>query len=367
MYTKFCDIFQTKHEYASTHNRQNVIGYICSMAPEEVVYAAGFLPVRVMGSNKMQTVSDAYIPAIFCSHCRDILAQGLQGKYNYLKGLVHTTSCEKMRSAFDSWQRHVSGSNTYYLWMPQVLNKDAEETYFAEVCRFKQQFENDWQVSISDENLFQAITVYNENRRLMRKIYELTQKVPSPVSGKELVSMSLAGQIMDKAEHSIIVKEFIENVQQRDVDEDDEEARVMLIGNSSGGLELVQLLDSLGAKIVVDETCFGLRYFSEEINYTDNPLKAISQKYVTGMPCPVKDTSLPRKRIPFIVDLARRYNVQFAILVYPAFCDPHVYDNPLIHETLIEEGIKVLEIAEDFPLPVGQLRTRIEATLESVC
>lgn len=58
------------------------MGYMCTLAPEEVVRAAGFLPVRLIGAHQPQAVADAYIPAIFCSYCQDVLAQGLRGGYH---------------------------------------------------------------------------------------------------------------------------------------------------------------------------------------------------------------------------------------------------------------------------------------------
>ncbi|MDY7032564.1 MAG: 2-hydroxyacyl-CoA dehydratase family protein [Thermodesulfobacteriota bacterium] len=340
------------------------MGYICTLIPEEVIYAAGFLPVRLFGSHQPPTVADTYIPPIFCSYCRDILAQGLQGKYPYLNGLVHTNSCEKIRSAFESWQRHIDAVKTFFIWMPQVVNLDAMEVFLSEVRRFKEQLENDWKVNIGSEELHRAIEVYNENRRLMKQVYELTKEVPSRISGEELTSMVLAGQVMDKAEHSKLVREFLSEVDRREADDD--EVRVMIVGHTSGDLQLIELLDSLNGKVVADETCFGIRYFWEDVDQNEDPLKAISYRYINRIPCPVKDNDIPRKRIPFIKNLAREYEVQVVLIVSPTFCDPHCYDNPIIRETLIEQGVKVLEMEEDFPLSMGQLRTRIEATLESV-
>ena len=83
MYSRFREIYQARHEYAQSFAGKGVMGYICTLVPEEVAYAAGFLPVRLMGAHQTQAIADAYIPTIFCSYCRDVLAEGLQGKYHY--------------------------------------------------------------------------------------------------------------------------------------------------------------------------------------------------------------------------------------------------------------------------------------------
>lgn len=52
MYSKFREIYQARHEYAQSFSEKGVMGYICTLVPEEVVYAAGFLPVRLIGAHQ---------------------------------------------------------------------------------------------------------------------------------------------------------------------------------------------------------------------------------------------------------------------------------------------------------------------------
>jgi len=51
-----------------------VIGYFCTYAPEELMYAAGILPVRILGSHEVQDVTESHIFGMFCPFCRDCLA-----------------------------------------------------------------------------------------------------------------------------------------------------------------------------------------------------------------------------------------------------------------------------------------------------
>ncbi|MDY7032293.1 MAG: 2-hydroxyacyl-CoA dehydratase, partial [Thermodesulfobacteriota bacterium] len=191
----------------------------------------------------------------------------------------------------------------------------------------------------------------------------LASSVPAGCDGLTC-SPYFFGQVMDKAEHSKLVREFLKEVEAREPDDD--EVRVMIVGQTSGYLQLIELLDSLGAKVVVDESCFGMRYFWDEVQTDGDPLEAIVSRYVERLPCPVKDGSIPRRRVPFIMNIAQEYEIELALLVTPAFCDPHGYDNAVIRQTLLDKEIKVLELGVDFPLPLGQFRTRIEATLETI-
>jgi benzoyl-CoA reductase subunit C len=55
---------------------------------------------------------------MFCSFCRDVLAQGLKGKYDYLDGITIGQSCLHLRQAYTSWDIHKNSGWSRYLPMP---------------------------------------------------------------------------------------------------------------------------------------------------------------------------------------------------------------------------------------------------------
>jgi len=65
-----------------------------------------------------------------------------------------------------------------------------------------------------------------------------------------------------------------------------------------------------------------------------------------------------------VLDLARDYDVQGAIVIQQKFCDPHEFDIPPIRALLEKNDIPVLFLEFDLTIPAGQFRTRIEAFLE---
>ncbi|MDP6782549.1 MAG: 2-hydroxyacyl-CoA dehydratase [Dehalococcoidia bacterium] len=361
MYRKFHQAYENRHEYARAYPGRGVLGYMCTYAPEEVAYAAGLLPVRIVGAHEPESVTAPHIFNMFCAYCRDILAQGLTGKYDYIKGVVHVNCCEKIRNAYDSWLRHVPDTHGYYMFMPQYIwHKGAVAAFRQEVDGFRRSLEQDWGVSVGDSEMDRAIEVYNENRGLMRQVYKMMQEEHPRILGEELMAMGLSNQVMDKVDHSRLIREFLVQVEGRS---GESAVRTMVIGQTDD-LGLAQLLDSMGARVVVDENCFGLRYFWDQVESGGDPLTAIATRYVERAPCPVKDAQEPRHRTTFVTDLAKQYGVALAIIIYPKFCDPHGYDSPVLTEALQGMGVEVLELEQDFTIPLGQFRTRIEAFLE---
>jgi benzoyl-CoA reductase/2-hydroxyglutaryl-CoA dehydratase subunit BcrC/BadD/HgdB len=62
-----------------------------------------------------------------------------------------------------------------------------------------------------------------------------------------------------------------------------------------------------------------------------------------------------------------RYDVEGAIIFVLKFCDPHLFDAPLLLETLEALGLPVLYLEWEHSLGgIAQLRTRIEAFLEMI-
>jgi len=126
------------------------------------------------------------------------------------------------------------------------------------------------------------------------------------------------------------------------------------------------MVESLGARFVIDDHCTGTRYFNTLVNTNGDPLGSIAERYINRIPCPSKDWP-QRTRLDHIVQLAKEYDVQGAIIMQMKFCDPHELDTVVIKETLEKDlGIQTLFLEFDVTVPIGQFKTRVEAFLEII-
>jgi len=363
---KFQQVVTERHQYAQEWKARTggkVMGYLCTYVPEEVIYAAGILPVRIMGSHEPQDISEMHIYGMYCAHSRDCLAQGLKGEYSYLDGIITAHSCMHIRQTFDSWRRHIPITFSYYLYMPaHLVNPSARDCLTEELQALKQALE-DWSGNtISTQALDHSIETYNTNRRLMRQIYELRKRERPPISGAGSMEMVLASMFMDKEEHNYWLRSMLEELQQ-EKNGLEPGVRLMLIGSESDDLGFLHLTESLGANLVIDDHCTGSRYFWNEIIPEEDRLAAIAQRYIQRPLCPQKDL-VERRRLPHILQLVKDYKVHGAILIQQKFCDPHGYDLPVIKSLLKSHNIPTLELETDITIPVGQFRTRVEAFIE---
>lgn len=366
MMESFVEWYENRHDYARKWKERTggkVVGYFCTYAPEEIMYAAGVLPVRILGSHEPQDVTEPHIFGMFCPFCRDCLAQGLKGRYDYLDGIMIAQSCLHIRQAFTSWKLHIPVDFSYYLPMPNNVQSPRAVPYLTgELRAFKDALEEWTRKSITDEDLEESIDIMNESRRLTRNLYELRKKIDPPLTGLEAMYAVVSSQVVDKRDYNQEMKKFLQQLPERQT-EDGSRIRLMILGSEDDDTEFVKMVESLGAVFVVDDHCTGSRYFWNEVLPESDLLASIAARYVKRIPCPSKDWP-QRSRIDHIQQLARDWGVQGTIVIQQKFCDPHELDIPAIIESLKKMGIPSQFLEFDVTVPVGQFKTRVEAFLE---
>ena len=367
-FDQFKKWYENRHEYAKKWKERTggkVIGTFCTYVPEEILYAADILPVRILGSHEPQDVSEPHIFAMFCPFCRDCLAQGLKGRYDYLDGITIAQSCLHIRQAYTSWDLHIPVDFKYYLPHPMHVQSPRAIPYLTEELKqFKKAVEEWTGKQITEEDLKRGIKIMNTNRHLLQQVYELRKKPNPPLTGLEAMLMVVSSQMVDKREHNKALEELLEKLPSRSLDEPSE--RLMIIGSEDDDTEFIAMVEDLGSRIVIDEHCTGTRYFYEEVNTNGDVLTSIAERYVKRIPCPSKDWP-KRTRVDHIVKLAKEYNIQGAIVMQMKFCDPHELDTPAIKEALEKDvGVPIIFLEFDVTVPIGQFKTRVEAFLEII-
>lgn len=361
-------VLDNRHQYAQEWKRTKkgkVIGYLCTYVPEEIIYAAGALPVRILGRHQSPTIAETFIHSMYCPFSRDCLAAGLSGDFNYLDGIVIAHSCIHIRQVFDSWQRHLKPSYSHYLYMPgNVQSRYAQSCFKSELEEFKDSLEHWLGITITTEALRRAIQVYNTNRSLLQKIYELRKKEPPLISGVQAMQIVLSSMLMDKEEHNHLLEHLLEGLTKTNKT-NGSKTRLMIIGSVNDDLPFLSLVESLGANVVIDDNCTGTRYFWGEVDDKGNILSAIAKRYVSKPPCPHKDF-VKRQRLSHLLPLASEFRIRGAIILTQKFCDVHQYDTPIIESAFRKANIPVLSLESDVTMPLGQFRTRVEAFLEMI-
>lgn len=174
--------------------------------------------------------------------------------------------------------------------------------------------------------------------------------------------MVVSSQFIDKREHTRIVEDCAKLLNGRKP-RNANGTRLMLLGSEDDDSAFIDMVESAGATVVIDDHCTGTRAFWEEVEPEEDRLLAIAKRYVQRTPCPTKDWP-QRRRLERILQFARDWKVAGAIVVQQKFCDPHELDIPAVRKALEGVGIKTLFLELDVTVPVGQFKVRVEAFLE---
>ncbi len=368
MFERFKEWYDHRHEYARDWKQRTggkVLGYFCTYMPEELIYAAGVLPVRLLGAHETEDVTERHIVSMYCPFCRDVLAQGLQGRYEYLDGIALGQSCLHLRQSFHSWRLHVPVEFAYNLLVPHANQTPRAISYFRdELAEFKKGLEQWVGRNITEADIEEQVRLLNRNRQLMSRIYEFRKAEQPKLTGLEAMHMVLASQLIDKREHNQALEQVLAQLPDRQVGRQTG-VRLIMIGSENDDVAFVEMVESTGATVVVDEHCTGTRYFwnSVDENETGAVLTRIAERYVKRPACPTKDWP-QRSRFPHILQLAKEYRADAALLIQQKFCDPHELDIPPLRAELEAQGIKTYMFEFDTTVPVGQFKIRFEAFME---
>jgi benzoyl-CoA reductase subunit C len=372
---KFRHITENTHEYAKSlqGKGQLLAGYMCTHVPEEILYAAGIIPMRILSSHESQAMTRSYIHETYCSFSHDCAYQGLQKNYDYLDLIVHSSSCIHMAEAFNVWVRFAGfQEKSFLITFPHIIHtKYAGGLMVESFGEFKQFIEDFAKNSITDDDIERAIKVYNHTRRLLKRLWEFLRHDNPPIAGPEVATASLAAQVMDKQECNQMLEELIQRLE-AEPGKAPSGVRLMVTGGACDDLRIFDLLEDLNysTNLIFIDSCTAARYFWFEVpEDRPNKLEAIAEGYISRIPCPAKD-NVPgtgeKKRFRFVQQFIEDFKPDGVVFLYQRFCSPQSMDILGLKPILKNLGIPSTELELDTTVPRTQFGTQLEALVEII-
>lgn len=319
---------------------RKILGYLGSYCPEELVYAAGLLPVRILGSEKPFPESDKHIQQFYCSYSRGCLEEALKNN-SYLQGIYYAYGCDHLRGAFDSCLINIPGMYYRYLDMPGWVDRPAAvEFYTKELENFQKSIEDWFKVDITDRSLRQGIELCNRSRALLRELYSFLQDDRPKIFGAEVSAAIFSSMIYPKDMHNALLTQYLADVRARKNTLTG--ARVMIIGTEFCSPRLLEVIEEQGALVVADELSTGSRYIWEDVPTEGNLLEAIAIRYLRGINDPVKHPV--QRRLQHIDAMMEKFKVEKVMFLLQKGCDPVEWLAPLISRRLKEKGIPHIQV-----------------------
>ena len=357
---------KTDHVVEYKKQGKKVIGWLCTYVPEEILHAAGILPIRITGYSQETELDDgtAYLYVNNCSFSRSCLQLGLRGEYQFLDGVVGGSTCDGARRLFDLWRNYIGTPFHHVLTVPRKYTTDAHQLYYNQVLQFKQHLENFFGITITDDALIQSINIYNDSRNLLGRLYELRKLDNPPITGAETLEVLNASFHMPKELFNEYLLELL-NVLSTTNHTHSGRARLAITGSVLTNPEFIRSIEDQGGMVVADDLCTSTRYWSDPVILDDSltPLEALSRRYLNNFPCARMYPST--ERFDRILKLVRDFRIDGVISEIIRYCVPYAHDLPLLTDRLKANGIPTLALDVEFGTPgSGQIQTRVQAFLE---
>jgi benzoyl-CoA reductase subunit C len=345
---------------------RKILGYFCTNTPEEMIQAAGLLPVRILSSRDTISLASRHLQSYSCSLVQSSLESALRGELSFLDGTVFPHTCDSIQRLSDIWAENLRFSFHWDLVLPVKLHTESARSYLiSELGRFRKGLEDFVGRQIQDDDLRRAISLFNENRSSLRQISRTQAENPARISPSDFHALIKTGTFMAKEDHNPLLKKFLSGLGNGQPPAAGG-VRLFLAGSVCDQPPVYRLIESCGASLVGDDLCTGWRYFAEDVSWEGDPIAALAERLIRKVPCPCKFNPEIDRAERFLqrVKESRTQGVIFLLL---KFCDPHAFDYPYLKEKLDREKIPslLLEI-EPGGLSLGAMETRLRAFVETL-
>lgn len=360
---------------AGKNQGHKIVGTFCIYVPEEVVMAAGLVPIALCGGTNFSVpYAEKTFPRDICPLVKSTLGLAFSKTCPYapIKSLaVGETTCDAKKKTWDILAQKV---NFHVMEVPQKKGRIDTDLWRSEINEFTKKIEETAGKKITAGELLKAVQTMNRKRRALQELNELRRHDPPPISGLDaLVVMQAAlndEPVRFTAKLADLNQELKERVKKGFSPFAPGTKRIMIAGCPSvmGNWKIHHLIESSGAAVVIDETCTGQRYFNHLVEECpgdlDGQLSALADRYLK-IDCSCFTPN--NDRLEAVVETGSAYQVQGVIQYILQYCHSYNVEAIRIEGALKNAGIPSLKIETDYAEEdAGQLRTRIEAFLEKI-
>ena len=300
-----------------------------------------------------------------CAYHRAVMGAVLKNAMPKPDFIIGTSSpCTAGLAVMENFA-HQYKKDFFILNVPQNYTQDAIKYLSAQLEDMTLFVSDHTKRPLSKEKLGIALENFNASSTLLKEIYDLAKTKPSPVDNNLLKDFGTVITLMMGTQQGVDICQAFKNELNHRIEtgqhtSSKEKTRLMWIQNRiQYPFPINEMLDDLGAKIVVDE----LNDVTWEPMDPDNPFESIAKRMIS-IPFSMDTT----ERIKHIQTLAGEYRIDGAINPCHWGCRQGTGTRGLISKGLKDINVPVLNLEIDCVdsrnLARGQIETRVEAFLE---
>ena len=358
--------------------KKPTVGTFCIFVPEEIVVGAGGACYGLCGGSNA-TIADAEteLPRNICPLIKSAHGFKLQKTCAYTQSsdfIYGETTCEAKKKAWEILAKH---HPVHVMNIPHMKREKDLKMWQEEIKEFKEHIEEVSERKLTLEEMLHGVTLINAKRSALLRLDALRGMNPDimPISGKDALFVTQMGFLDDPVRYTQKVNALCDELETRIEAKNSVfpkgTPRLMVLGTpfAPPNWKLHNAVENTGGAVINEESCIGHRYFKDNVDIegvrSEDELYARLMERYSKIDCACFTPNTGR--IDKIIDMYKERKADGVIYYTLSFCHTYNVESHLVTEAMVKEGIPCLVIESDYsPEDAGQIKTRVEAFLESI-
>ena len=352
---------------------KKAIGVMPYYVPEELVYAGGMVPFGMWGSNdKTITKAKEYCATFYCTIAQLDLEMLLDGTMDKLDGVITPTICDTLRPMSQNI-RVSMGEKMPVMFLAHPQNRFADyglKFTASQYGNIRSELEKIRGAEITDEEIRNAIKVYNKSREARRLFVKLASEHCDVITATKRCDVLKASWFMLKCEYTKLLDELNAELSKLPAC-NWKGAKVVTSGIICDNPTLLKIFEDNNIAIAADDVAHESRSFRTDCPETaGDPMMALAMQFAaTDFDVLLFDPqSNKNRRGEFVANLVKENGADGLVLFMQQFCDPEEMEYPSLKKALDEAGVKYIKLGIDQQMrDFGQAATAIQAFADVIC
>lgn len=353
------------------------VGTYCMMVPQELVYAAGAVPVKLCSGNYTAFfIGDDIVPRDACPLVKAVMGfckTGMLPLYNDCELMVMPVTCDCKKKMAGMLQEKKA---TYTMHIPATRELDEDfEQCVQELYALIDALERATGQKVTYQRLWESMQLIGCAQYEFSRFLQFKNEERALIRGTHVMAMMNALSYMPVDEWSAQLQKLNVELSERKMNGQyvtrANRPRIMITGSPVvfPNIKVPLLIEEMGGSLVADETCMGERFMYDPAVVVDRSfdglLRSLANRYVRACTCPTFSDNTQRvDRIRQMIDIHCVQGVVYHVL---RGCLVYDFEYLKLEKVCGKLGIPIIRIESDYnEEDIEQLRIRIEAFIELI-
>lgn len=353
------------------------VGTFCMMVPQELVYAAGAVPVKLCSGNYTAfLIGDDIVPRDACPLVKAVMGffkTGTLPIYNDCELMVMPVTCDCKKKMAGMLQEKKS---TYTMHIPTTRELDEDfEQCVQEMYALIDALERATGQTITYQSLWESMQLIGCVQYEFFRFLQFKNEERAVIRGTHVMAMMNALSYLPIDKWSAQLQKLNAELSERKTNGQyvtrANSPRIMITGSPVvfPNIKVPLLIEEMGGSLVADETCMGERFMYDPTVVVDRSfdglLRSLANRYVRACTCPTFSNNT--QRVDRIRQMIGVHCVQGVVYHVLRGCLVYDFEYLKLEEVCGELGVPIIRVESDYnEEDVEQLRIRIEAFIELI-